>query len=119
MRKTEQVYRGNEWVFDINIVDPSTGSAMDCTGLDSVMVVKRRNAVSAPEIVSKYISWVDNNPANGVGYYVFNPVLTRDVRPGVYHYEVYLVSDTGYYIETLEKGKLRVLPTLRQVVTAR
>jgi len=103
--------QGDLWEYNHDITDKETKEPMDCSGLHALMVIKRIESPTAPVIAKSYIDW--ENQSEGKGAYKFLPEITKDITPSTYFYQCYLFNEDYTFAETLERGEIKVLPTLK------
>lgn len=86
------------------------GVALDCTTYECVYVLKEKDLKTAPQILSKPITWT--NRAAGEGYFTITANESNGLTVRTYFSEVILYKTNGSFERTILKDKLAVKQSL-------
>jgi hypothetical protein len=101
-------YQGDSWTPAATIKEG--GSAKDCTGLESKLMIKETDSVTAAAVIEKDISWT--NQSQGLGTFSVLPAETLALDVKSYYYQAIVYNNAGTYQRTYNKGRLAIRNSL-------
>lgn len=112
-KQPKTIYRGNNKLFPITVTQKSDGAIVDLTGATLTMEVKLKPGDADPALISKTATLTD--PTNGKAEFELEPSDTSSLDPGLYAYDVVLVTATSKRYTIIGPQDFRVLAVVNQV----
>lgn len=111
-QQPKTIFQGNSKTFPLSVVQESDGQAVDLTGASIEFEVKTQRGGGDPAAI--IVAGTITDAANGLAEIALDPSHTKDLDPGLYRYDVVLVTAASKRYTIIPPSDFRILSVVNQ-----